>query len=340
MQQKISQNDFEKLILETINKNSHYQQQIEALNSFGFIYKNVDINIELQANNSYQVEFLCEEPYLNQKLRDRYNLSFIEMNYDKDKMQIEITRIFHNEYITNKEKLKKKLEEESSELVELAKFAGDTITGVPISKFIDDIEDKVEELYETNIKELMRIKSEIEITINSMLANLKSDIKDILTKIDLIIQDYDTSLENNENIYELLKEFKNHRAKKWTIRQFINDYIFLMNQKRLKIYRINKDISAINLSHKNLKLEQTIAEYKIYLTKKSLAQQELDNLKKNKQASYNKIEEIVEEYYQEYLIDLLQENQAIEDIEINHKELLRYCLPEYNKYINTLNIEV
>lgn len=336
----INKIEIEKLLTKTISNDKLINRQKEELESFGFTFRDIDILVDYENDKNYEVDIKFGRPAFTKKILSRYDLEEIDFDYDSRNMEIEIFNIKHNEYSTNEKKLSRTISKEISKLKEMSSGIDNLMyEGIKISSVGDNIEDLVETQIEKNKYEVKRIKKEIEDTINAKLELLREDIKDITNRIREVIENYNDNLENKKfSIKNALKNMLNKRAIRSVIHKMKSFYQKTLLEKKLKLQKVNMELSQISYLKNITSLGEEIAKKQMLLNKKSILKQEYQYFKQSKKIIYTNIDEIVEEKNREYTIELMGEVENAEDIVIDEHTLLRYCIPEYKNLMKTYEI--
>jgi hypothetical protein len=332
----INKKELEKIISRTIDNSIEVNEQREQLESYGFVFRSIDTFVDFKSEKEYEVSIKFTKPAFTKRMLSRYDLKNLEFDYDNEAMKIEIFNIVHNEFITDKKKLEKQITKDQEKLEDYTNIANNPmLEDVPIPKMGNrNIEDMVEEQFEKNKYELDRVKKEIENTINASLELMRQDILKINSEIRKVVENYKDNLENKKSSFKnFLNNHLNKRAMNSVKHNLKLNYKKHLLEKKIKVQQVNEKIAGISYTKNLLQLGQKIAEKQMYLNKKASLKQDYLYLKKSKNVIFANIEEIVEEKNREYTLELIGEVKNAEDINISEFQLLKYCIPPYNKMI-------
>lgn len=316
------------LIENEIKNDRIINQQITAIENFGLsfkdfifdvIYKKEDIQVFLGVENAFFNNSFLKSKEIN-------NIDFIYKDYkiNINSLTFENEKKLINSYKNTLEELEKQERITENEEKEI------------IKKQISKIKEKNEET-ESQKKKLIK---ETEITINEQLKDLKKDIENLKYKIIDMLEKIEKKPEKS-TIRQILKNFKNERAKETIKRDLYSSYNLIIYNKKFEIIRINQQIKQLYLSislskaHLILSIIDNINTFKI---KKEILKEEMKRLKNFKKTIKEEINEIVEEETEFLILEQIKDEVKEEDITISKIELYKLTIPRYKKLISKMDL--
>ena len=115
-----------------------------------------------------------------------------------------------------------------------------------------------------------------------MFQDLKNDTEKLITRINELVDDYNTSKGNGLEFKDLWKSFKNNRVKDSVIKTFINSFKFKVNAKKIEIRQQNEKIRSLKstMTSKNLwDWYSIMQEIKLVKDKRDIIKEEYNMMK-------------------------------------------------------------
>ncbi len=330
-----------KTIEDQIEKDSVLNQQIEVINQYGdFNELFVDIT-QKQFNGKliYDIEIEYKDFKFSQDFLKRKQISNIDFEYKNYNLSID--KLESEEFTLDSKSLTSEIEELQDQIKQLKiDFVDEDDDNNP-QKILDDKIQRTYDLREENKLKIEKLKNEIQVTLNSMFQDLKNDTEKLITRINELVDDYNTSKGNGLEFKDLWKSFKNNRVKDSVIKTFINSFKFKVNAKKIEIRQQNEKIRSLKstMTSKNLwDWYSIMQEIKLVKDKRDIIKEEYNMMKDSLPHFEDDVEELVENGFEELLFDLFQESDNKEDIKVSKTELYKYTLPDYNKIVKKYSI--
>lgn len=325
-----------KTIETEIQKDSVLNQQVEALQDY-IEFDEMFIDIDQKTENHklvYDIQIDYKSPKFTQDFLKRKQITDIDFEYNNYNLSIE--HLESEEYSLDSKSLTSEIEELQDQIKQLKiDFVDEDDDNNP-QKILDDKIQRSYDLREENKLQIQKLKNEIEVTLNAMFYDLKSDTEKLINRIYELVEDYNQQKGNGLEFKDLWKSFKNNRVKDSVIKTFINSFKFKVHSKKIEIRKQNEKIRSLKnqMTSKNLwDWYSIIQEIKIVKEKRTIIKEEYQMMNDSLPHFVDEAQEIVEQGFEELLFDLYHETQYQENIKISKTELYKYTLQDYNKIV-------
>jgi len=325
-----------KTIETEIQKDNVLNQQIEALQDY-IEFDEMFIDIDQKTENHklvYDIQIDYRSPKFTQDFLKRKQITDIDFEYNNYNLSIE--HLESEEYSLDSKSLTSEIEELQEQIKQLKiDFVDEDDDNNP-QKILDDKIQRSYDLREENKLQIQKLKNEIEITLNVMFYDLKSDTEKLINRIYELVEDYNQQKGNGLDFKDIWKSFKNDRVKSSVIKSFFNTFKFKVHAKQIEVRKQNEKIRSLKqtMTAKNMwDWMSIISEINLVKERRSILKEEYQMMKDSLSIVESEIEGLVEQGFEELLFDLYHETQYQEDIKITKTELYKYTLQDYNKIV-------
>jgi hypothetical protein len=347
-------------LVETFVSKHKIQQTVDQINSYGFDFEDmfiekdysvVDEKIEVEVSIKFLKDHFLKPIY------SKYGIDEIEYTYSN--FQIEIDEVSSEDssmMLSNKLQKIQQMKEEWDELV--------SDSEVNLSNNFIDREDEVEQAQQLEERRLKKIADEIELTINEQLSFLQKETKELEEDLTEKIYEYLESKQVKKGFFNSLANiYKNYQVNK-TKDRVVDEYMLNVDMKILdyqeekvklneKIENHNKRIKASAEKYNTApiwKIPQVFLEIRVLKEKGKVLKREV-NLNKEKidmqisylKKSYVRIEEeikvLIDEKYEEILLDKYMEYGSEDEMYVSERQLEHYTLKDYLQIAKKYNLD-